>query len=370
LNKKAKHIALVSLDQFDPFLRDGGSHSMLTRLQFLQGQGNRVSILNFLTNEPGFRLLFDDALADPASRVVRQDNTCRAICRGLDYYQEVLPCRVEQLSAEYQAVVRPIRESIQSQRLDYVITADQDYLPLVAAWLLDIPGAHFLNALNNVQQWSRNSDYVRFLRGRPVFVESQFLQSEVEALLGLSSMIWPPPIMLDIRPDHLGEPGGKQIGFCASSGWVRKGGDIVIEVSRRMPERSFVAVGRAGTSQYTECPSNLAYWGHISDMGRFYQQIGLLLVPSLVEENFPPVIANRIGGIPEALGDSGILIDRDHSQEPDLVQIAAQYVSEIQRLLDDETLYRQYSQKALARARTYQLEQRRLASEIYEQYIL
>jgi glycosyltransferase involved in cell wall biosynthesis len=115
-------------------------------------------------------------------------------------------------------------------------------------------------------------------------------------------------------------------------------------------------------------------------MKAFYGQIDLLLVPSLVEEAFPrmileaavngvPVIANRRGGIPEALGDSGILIDWDHDKEPNTAEIAEKYVDAIRRVLDDDDLYRHYSKKALARAEAYELEQRQLAHHIYDTYI-
>ena len=65
-----------------------------------------------------------------------------------------------------------------------------------------------------------------------------------------------------------------------------------------------------------------------------------------------PVIANRIGGIPEALGDSGVLID----VEPDAGAMAERYVAAIHRLLDRKVVYEEYCQKALARASAYERE--------------
>ena len=49
--------------------------------------------------------------------------------------------------------------------------------------------------------------------------------------------------------------------------------------------------------------------------------------------------------------------------------MAEKYVVAIQRLLDDDTLYRKYSQRALARAEAYEQEQNRTSHEFYARYI-
>jgi glycosyltransferase involved in cell wall biosynthesis len=114
-------------------------------------------------------------------------------------------------------------------------------------------------------------------------------------------------------------------------------------------------------------------------MRKFYGQIDLLLVPSLLEDAFPrvileaagngiPVIATRVGGIPEALGGSGILIDWAHDKEPDIAKIANEYVREIRRVLGDDNVYEYYRQKAFAREKQFELEQTRMAQEIYDKY--
>jgi len=377
--REKKHIALVSLNQFDPFLRDGGSHSALARLQFLREQGNQVSIINFLISEPLDRLLFDDALADSNQGVIREDNTCRAVFRGLDYHQEILPYSLEQLPREYTAIIKAIMQRIEQHDLDYVFTLDEGYCPLFAAWFLRIPGAHLFNSLRNVQQFAGNTDYAKCLRNRTVFANSRFLQTQIKKLLGLDSVVWYPFINLGTYLDRYGKARTHCIGFSSTQG-KGKGNEIVAQIITRMPERAFIVVGGRYRHRADVSPSNLAYWGHISDMKAFYGQIDLLLVPSLVAEAFArmileaavngvPVIANRRGGIPEALGDSGILIDWDHDKEPNTAEIAEKYVDAIQRVLDDDDLYRHYSKKALARAEAYELEQRRLAHHIYDTYI-
>jgi glycosyltransferase involved in cell wall biosynthesis len=188
-------------------------------------------------------------------------------------------------------------------------------------------------------------------------------------------VVWYPFINLYSYQSHRNGARTNSIGFCSRG--KRKGGAIVAEIIRHMPEGSFIVVG-AHYSYLDASPANLTYLGHISEMKKFYGQIDLLLVPSLHEDfgrvileaaiNGIPVIANRVGGIPEALGDSGILIDWDHTKEPPIAEIAEKYVREIRRVLGDDSVYQYYRQKAFERGKQYEAEQPRLAREIYNKY--
>jgi glycosyltransferase involved in cell wall biosynthesis len=375
--RKKRHIAYVSFNQFDPFLRDGGSISILSRLQFLKKQGNRVSVLNFLANNVPDKL-FDNALADGNRKdVIREERTCSAVFMGLDYYEEVLPCGFGQQSNEYRTVLKAIMQIIRQRNIDYVLTADECFLPLLASWLLRIPGAQLFNSLATVQVFEKNNTYVRFLQKRAVFANSQFIQAQIKERLGIASVVWHTFINLYAYQGHRDIARTNTIGFCSRG--KNKGGAIVAEIIRRMPERSFIVVGTHYGSCLDNSPRNLTCLGHISEMRKFYGQIDLLLVPSLLEDAFPrvileaagngiPVIATRVGGIPEALGGSGILIDWAHDKEPDIAKIANEYVREIRRVLGDDNVYEYYRQKAFAREKQFELEQTRMAQEIYDKY--
>ena len=113
-------------------------------------------------------------------------------------------------------------------------------------------------------------------------------------------------------------------------------------------------------------------------MKDFYRHIDLLLVPSIGAEGFGlvipeaaangiPVIANRIGGIPEALGDSGILIDYNPEQD-ETNDIARQYVNNITALLDDGAYYETLRRRSLDWADRYKNIQMRQSQTIYETY--
>ena len=101
----------------------------------------------------------------------------------------------------------------------------------------------------------------------------------------------------------------------------KKGGDLVRELARRLPERRFTLVeGWWDTSaQFADLP-NTNWVPRTYAMDALYAGHRLLLVPSTVQDAFPRVIveaglartptlgASR-GGIPEAVGDGGVLVE-------------------------------------------------------------
>ncbi len=66
-----------------------------------------------------------------------------------------------------------------------------------------------------------------------------------------------------------------------------------------------------------------------------------------------PAIANNVGGIPEALGNSGVLIPIESLDTVDLDHTAECYVREIRRLMDNKNDYAVLSAKARQRARNH-----------------
>lgn len=377
---KKKHIALVNLNCFDPFLRDGASSSILSRLQFIQKQNKTASILTFLTNEPHLHFLFGESLADSTGKVVKDGDKCSAIYAGLDFQQQILPYSWRELPKNRGVARKTIMRKIQQEAMDFVFTLDQDHFSLFAAWFLKIPGAHFFNSLANVRNFSRVWGSPRFIKERLIFTNSRFLQAWIKDLLGLESTVWYPHIDFAAYKGRRKQLQVRCIGFVASSAWMAKGGEIVREISRRMPECRFLAVGLSDRCPSLGLPENMTCWKHTLNMKSFYERIDLLLVPSLIEDSFPrvvleaaangiPVLANRIGGISEALGDSGILIDWKTTNEPDFDEIGGSYVSEIRRILGDENLFRHYTEMALARAEEYHRDQERLALQIYKKHI-
>ncbi|MFC8626352.1 glycosyltransferase [Streptomyces anulatus] len=99
-----------------------------------------------------------------------------------------------------------------------------------------------------------------------------------------------------------------------------KGSDLLHQLIRLMPEQHFTLVeGWWDTAADFASYTNVSYVPRTYDMGPLYRSHRLLLVPSVVEDAFPRVIieaalhgipsigADR-GGIPEAIGNAGVVL--------------------------------------------------------------
>ncbi len=142
-----------------------------------------------------------------------------------------------------------------------------------------------------------------------------------------------------------------------------KGIDAFLEIARRLPDQKFLLVESwklsedalgALHSRLSQLP-NVRFQHRVSDMREIYRQTRLLLVPSVWAEGFGmvaveaqscgiPVIASARGGLPESVGDGGILI-RDY------LDVKA-WLDAMHSILDDEANYRAWSARALQHARS------------------
>jgi glycosyltransferase involved in cell wall biosynthesis len=99
-----------------------------------------------------------------------------------------------------------------------------------------------------------------------------------------------------------------------------KGATLLHQLIRHMPQQHFTLVeGWWKTADQFAGYPNTTYIPRVYDMSTLYRSHRLLLVPSTVEDAFPrviveaalhrtPSIGTNRGGIPEALGDSGIVL--------------------------------------------------------------
>ncbi|MGW3385610.1 glycosyltransferase [Streptomyces cinereoruber] len=99
-----------------------------------------------------------------------------------------------------------------------------------------------------------------------------------------------------------------------------KGAELLHQLIRLMPEQLFTLVeGWWDTSADFAAYPNVLYVPRVYDMELLYRSHRLLLVPSTVEDAFPrviveaalhgvPTIGTNRGGIPEAIGDTGIVL--------------------------------------------------------------
>ena len=154
---------------------------------------------------------------------------------------------------------------------------------------------------------------------------SAFLAEKVRRATGRRAhVVYPAP---DLFFDTAGDPGG-----CVTmvNPHAVKGFDTFVEIARRLPSQKFLVVeswqltpqALAALQERLAAVPNVALHRRVSDMREIYRQTRLLLVPSVWEEGFGmvaleaqscgiPVIASARGGLPEAVGDGGVLV-RDY----------------------------------------------------------
>ena len=175
---------------------------------------------------------------------------------------------------------------------------------------------------------------------------SKYLARMVHKSYGRKAEILYPPI--DDGPDYVGDPDSvkdrRYVTMCTALSF--KGANVFSEIARRMPQEKFLAVGGRGQPQaygLNRLP-NVTCWGEKKPC-EFYSVTKLLLVPSLCPESFGrvvleamangiPVIASRVGGLPESVGRAGILMG-DYKNP-------ASWVMQINNMLNDKKRYRHY----------------------------
>ena len=194
--------------------------------------------------------------------------------------------------------------------------------------------------------------------GCHVVCSSAFLARKVSAVIG--------------RPAHVVYPAsdwcfgtvGDPAGFVTMvNPHAVKGLDTFLEVARRMPQQRFLLqeswkLGDAALSDLQvrlAALPNVHFRHRVADMRAVYAQTRLLIAPSVWQEGFGmvaveaqscgiPVIASARGGLPESVGDGGLLVD-DY-RNPDA------WVTAIGSVIGDEPAYRSWSARALTHARS------------------
>jgi len=376
-------IAFVSADWFYPDMSDGGSRSALQLLVMLRALGDDVQSLSFLCGLPAARRALN-ALGRPFGGRTRVGSPGTGGPEmDTEEWVEVksagvrLRWRLVQERGEAHTLVKSMSDTVRNLNLDAAIVLDADTLAMLALGELGIPTVHRLSSLANVESLARaNRAFTRIMRREQTYAASHFIQGKVRELLGLETSILNPCIDFG---RYLGRQGRERLGTVGYVGGPGKGDRIVAKITERLPEVRFLIAGNCtGAGQGTGTRNgfaaspvmsagNVEYLSQVKDMREFYDRIDLLLVPSTVEDAFPrvileaaangiPAIANRVGGIPEALGDGGIAIEIDRGRDT-AAGAADRYARAIRRLRDDDAEYAVLGRKARARALDYAREQ-------------
>ncbi|MFG2840843.1 glycosyltransferase [Streptomyces zaomyceticus] len=156
------------------------------------------------------------------------------------------------------------------------------------------------------------------LAGRPHYglAVSDFVRARAPRMSGTRLAVMYPPFALP------GETSGeaRTASVLMINPIPAKGSELLHQLIRLMPEQHFTLVeGWWDTAAGFAAYPNVTYVPRVYDMGPLYRSHHLLLVPSTVEDAFPrviieaalhgvPSIGTDRGGIPEAIGDTGIVL--------------------------------------------------------------
>ncbi|WP_371791567.1 glycosyltransferase [Streptomyces sp. NBC_01471] len=156
------------------------------------------------------------------------------------------------------------------------------------------------------------------LAGRPHYglAVSEFVRARALQAAGTRlAVMYPPFASPGLRSDEIRSASVLMINPIPA-----KGSELLHRLLVLMPEQHFTLVeGWWDTAADFAARSNVTYVPRVYDMGPLYRSHRLLLVPSVVEDAFPrviieaalhgiPAIGTDRGGIPEAIGDAGIVL--------------------------------------------------------------
>jgi glycosyltransferase involved in cell wall biosynthesis len=381
MKQKKLKFAYLNINRFNPALSDGVSASSLELLQFLRGQGHEAHILTYCTHEPFKQNIFYRVVQQYAPEL--QGKKLKSFSYAMDniaVYEELLPFNQTELFQNQKYILKSMIQKITETGINYLITVEDDFLSLLPGSALGIPGAHFFHSAAYLSSYQHDPFLLKFLKKRNLFAVSGFMRAKIKKELGFDTDLWYP--LFDLEKYRINKSGDQSNRLGYYSAGKHKGDDIVNRLISAIPDWKFAVIGQYYTHGFAKIPKNLECWGDNPDFKSFYDSIDLLLVPSLIEEGFPrvileaaangiPVVANSLGGIPEALGDSGILVELGTTEleRPDIDKLTAIYRESIERIGADKGFYRELRQKALKRARAYEGKQAELSKKNLEKML-
>ncbi len=353
-----KKIVYINGD-FDPTLCSGVSASFFDLFKYLKTLGYDPYIVGFSPEWVNY-LETKDIIEQMGGNILScSDSHIDCILEGINISCERLPySRMDIRLNKQPEVLKRYIQKLKEFSGAYFFTADIDLTSIVANVIVGTNFAHHVRSpVVSLDILKSNSPmYISFLKSRKVFTVSSASQKMIKNELGISSSIWTP--FIDLNRFKFKEQCNinNKIGYYSAG--LHKGDAIVKNLIKSMPDCHFIIMGN-GSYSFSEYP-NVSVLGRETNLKNFYSEVSLILIPSTIIDGHPritieaaingiPVIANKIGGIPEALGDSGIMVSADLKD----TEITNQYRDIINSFFNEDDLYKQYSKKAYRRAEEY-----------------
>lgn len=215
-------------------------------------------------------------------------------------------------------------------------------------------------ALELEREMARSPRFAERIRGGEIKIisNSRFLAEMMADRLAVTSSVRYPPISLAGRPQSTAGPDGPVLFV---NPVPDKGVEIALAVARLLPQRQFLfqEAWTLGDRAWRELQARVADLPNVQlrrrslDFPGVLSQSAVLLMPSQWDEAFGrvaveatahgvPVVASRVGGIPEALGESGTLLERSSAPR--------EWADALEALLADPLAYERAVAAALANA--------------------
>lgn len=235
---------------------------------------------------------------------------------------------------------------------DVAVVQTSDHMK--AARILDGLGIATIVYFRDVEFHELDGD-PRELKNTVFLSNSQFTARKYQEKFGISSAVIPPLF----RASDYRAPRAPQ-NITMINPRPKKGSEVVMELIAACPDIPFCLVEswelsveeKAMWARKMKLHPNLTLRARTTNMADVYRRAKVVLAPSKWEEAWGrvaseaqfsgiPVIASDRGGLPEAVGPGGILLD---PEKPEL------WVKAVRRLWDDEAYYSQISAAAVAHA--------------------
>jgi glycosyltransferase involved in cell wall biosynthesis len=203
---------------------------------------------------------------------------------------------------------------------------------------------------------------------------SAFTAGEVRRAFGITCAVIPPLVR---RAAYETEPERTHVVFVTPHRY--KGVRTLFALARRLPQCKFLVVEcwplgpweRIKLQLEAKRLGNITWCAATADMRTIYRRARILLAPSRWNEGWGrvvteahisgiPVIATDIGGLPEALGAGGILIDRDAGEE--------EWAKAVERLWSDAAIYDGYVAAARAASRRPEVDEHHLCEALLAKF--
>ena len=273
---------------------------------------------------------------------------------------------------EREDFLRLFQDVLQRFRPDVLINYGGDALAHQIRTQARAAGAVVVFALHNFNYHSVSA----FATVDAVIVPSQLAADHYRKTLGLDCTVL--PNLIDGDRARARERDPRYVTFVNPS--FEKGvfvfARIADEVGKRRPEIPLLVVeGRGTETTLADCGldlrmhGNVHLMGHTPDPRQFWSVTRVCLLPSLWWENQPlvavealvngiPVIGSDRGGIPEALGDAGIVLPLPERLTPASRSVpeaeeVAPWIEAVIRLWDDREFYAEHQRRALAESRRW-----------------